>query len=113
REFRKLPAPLYSGEPAFHAVCVCCFEKTVPWRRPPFETDYTRERFSNYQQILTVSLRFRKSPGFGGSLLPQIGGFQIGQMQFYRQRIFFICVADGKAAAPGRFIESAHMPANG
>ena len=48
-----------------------------------------------------------------GAVLHQIGGFQISDVQLDGKGILVVGFRDGKAAAPGRIVKAAHVPADG
>ena len=47
-----------------------------------------------------------------GFLLPQVGGFQVGQMQLDGDGVFIVGHAYGKIPAPCSVIKATHVPAD-
>ena len=47
-----------------------------------------------------------------GFLLPQVGGFQVGQVQLYGDGVLIVRYTDGEIPALGCVIKAAHMPAD-
>ena len=47
------------------------------------------------------------------AVLHKIGGFQIRDVQFDGKGVLVVGFRDGKAAAPGRIVKAAHVPADG